>query len=909
MSGLLGGGSTTYEERLASLVVQQSAQGVGITMLWGRQRVAPNLLWFDDFVAIENRQAQGGKGAPGVESVSYTYQASVLMGICAGTIAGVNRVWRDKDVFTSGVRVSPPQQVLFEGVVGPDRMLVIPDAPRWESTLSVVSSLGTVPPYDDLGSGAYLFDLDSIGATMLITYMVGSETTVFSALEAAGFSTFAAGARGQSPWGYLTTAHPSEALGYSGVAYVGGVSLGLSNSAGLKQYSFEVDGRRQVSADVPDANAADVCTDLLLDPLYGAVPDAGWVDGLSQYRDWCGAMGLYLSPSYADRKGAFEYVQQIAELTFSKPLWRVNTFTIVPLATEAVTGAGGEFTPLPEHSAPVYVITDDDIADPIEETRAAPADRFNRVSVQFKDRANDYATAVADAEDKASIDAYGLIPNPSVFDAPEVAELAVAAIVAELRLRQGLSVQGSYKFTLPVNFDLLDPLDIVAIADARIDLGARAVRIVEIVESGDDGSLSITAEDVEITGSVTLASQPGSGFGYQPPEIDATALRAVLMPTSATGDRQQVWVGATAGVNWGGASLWISETGTDYRRIGQFTLRTRMGLLAAALPESAESVDEVHALTVNISGAGGELGSVTQADVDANRTLMWVGGELVAYRDAELVAANRYRLTYLPRGMFGSANASHAVGSAWMRLDEAVLKVDVPPEMIGKSVYLKATGRSLLNTREQGLDEVSAVILDVVAVQSLPAAPSALALTSPFVSTYFEMNWAVGARAFDYEVEVRNAGSLLRAVQTSAQVFRYLHADALDDGGALRSYEVRVRGLNAAGAGPWITSAISNPAPAAVSGIAASGTGSSRSLTWVASAETDVAGYRAWVSSTSGFDPKAGGGTEFYAGSEPKAVLTGLVPGTTRYVRVAAFDVWSDALSGLEISDEFVLVV
>lgn len=907
MSGMFGGKSTTsYADRLSTLQVQSSSQGVAIPMVWGRRRVAPNLLWFGDFVAIEHRETQGGKGGGGATQVNYTYQASAVLGLCAGQLNALpRRVWRDKDVLVGGSKVYPPQQLSLTATIDVTRKVTVPEPSRWLSDAGVrdaATGEANVTDYT-VAAGIYTFGIDLVGVAVTIYYLKSGTTETFNALQAAGFSTHAAGYQGQAPWGYLTTAHPGQALGYSGLAYVGGTGLDLSGSAGLKQYSFEVDARQQVSGEIPDVNPADVCTDLLTDPLYGAVPGATWLGNLSQFRAWCSAMGIYLSPLYTERKSVMEYVKQIAEICFARPLWRVDGFTLVPLATEAIGG----FTPLPEHSGPVYLITDDDINEPIDEQRAAPADRYNRVSVQYVNRAGNYAEAVESAEDKAAIDAFGLIPEPDVFQASEIAETAIAAIVAQLRLRQILSVQGTYKFNLPVNFDLLEPVDIIAIADARIDLGTRAVRIVEIAEIGDEGGLAITAEDVEITGAVTQASQASGGYGNSPAVIDPTTLRAVLMPTAATNNVQQVWVGATAGVNWGGATLWISDTGTDYRRLGTFNIRARMGTLTAALAAGVVDPDTSHTMRVAVSGKAVALATVAQSDVDAARSLMWVDGELLAYRDAELTGVQAFDLTYLRRGLYGSDNDPHGAGAAWMRLDEAVLHVDVPADLLGKTMYLKATGRNVLGTAEQGLDEVSPLLLDVVARQSRPTAPPALALTAPFVSTYFEANWGPSARAYGYEVEVRSAAGVapLRSVSTSAQVFRYLNADAVDDGGPLREYLLRVRGVNEAGAGPWSDLVVTNPAPAAVEGIAASGTGLTRTLTWDAAPETDRAGYRVWISDVEDFDPQAGEGTQIYDGVALTAEAAGLVIDTSYYVRVAAYDVWSAITADLNLSDQF----
>lgn len=104
----MGGKSSTItsaEERILSLQVQQSSQGLTLPVIYGRTRVAGNLVWYGDFVTIEHKATtrQGGKGGGGVTQVdiSYTYEAAVMLALCEGEIQGVGRIWREKEKFDS----------------------------------------------------------------------------------------------------------------------------------------------------------------------------------------------------------------------------------------------------------------------------------------------------------------------------------------------------------------------------------------------------------------------------------------------------------------------------------------------------------------------------------------------------------------------------------------------------------------------------------------------------------------------------------------------------------------------------------------------------------------------------------------------------------------------------------------
>ncbi len=62
----MGGNSSTIstsEQRILSLQVQQSSQGLTLPVVYGRTRIAGNLIWYGDFTAIEKTTTtSSGKG-------------------------------------------------------------------------------------------------------------------------------------------------------------------------------------------------------------------------------------------------------------------------------------------------------------------------------------------------------------------------------------------------------------------------------------------------------------------------------------------------------------------------------------------------------------------------------------------------------------------------------------------------------------------------------------------------------------------------------------------------------------------------------------------------------------------------------------------------------------------------------
>jgi len=141
----------------------------------------------------------------------------------------------------------------------------------------------------------------------------------------------------------------------------------------------------------------------------------------------------------------------------------------------------------------------------------------------------------------------------------------------------------------------------------------------------------------------------------------------------------------------------------------------------------------------------------------------------------------------------------------------------------------------------------------------------------------------------------------------SSQSFVYTFAMNVADGGPNRSIEVKVQGRdswNNTTAGDIAT--FTNPAPAAPTGITATGLQNSVGITWTASVPaTAVAGYIIWGSQSSGFTPSSA--TVIYQGNATIFVQPNLSPNATWYYKMAAYDVFSSSLtgSGLNLSGQF----
>jgi hypothetical protein len=104
MSFLTGAASTnaTQPTVYTGLQLQTSAQGVCIPLVWGKNRIAPNLIWYNNFESHQG-SGKGGGGKGGQKGAgNCTYTAAVMLALCEGTIHGVEAVWTDQTEYFSG---------------------------------------------------------------------------------------------------------------------------------------------------------------------------------------------------------------------------------------------------------------------------------------------------------------------------------------------------------------------------------------------------------------------------------------------------------------------------------------------------------------------------------------------------------------------------------------------------------------------------------------------------------------------------------------------------------------------------------------------------------------------------------------------------------------------------------------
>lgn len=626
------GTASISSPRINQLSIQASSLGLPITLGWGTGRVRCNLMWYNDFTATPQTTTSGGKGG-GVKQTTYTYSASIILGLCAGEVLGVPTIYRDKDVFKDN-------EV----------------ATNWDGS----------------------------------DYSI----TTTSALQQAGLN-LATGSTTQLPWGYLTSSHPSQALAYRDIAYVYAQDYPLNSGAAIPNHSFEVRFGTYVPGKL-DADPRDVVVDLLTNPNHG-VP--GWIPGLigdlSAWSAYCLANNLLISPVVDTARAARDLINEWCEITNSAAFWSEGVIKVGTYGDASATANGVTYTP---DLTPVYALTESDFI-PLEDTVPVSleirnqADACNIVQVEFLDRANQYNVSIAPSQDLANINEYGRRKQDPV-NWHSICDASVARLASQLLLQRTLYRREIYKFKLPWNFVLLDPMDYVSLSTTtdQLKLNNRLVQIISI-EEGEDDCLEFTAEGVDAgTGSSPLYSAySGDAVSVQTQMAPVPVSPPVIVkaPSSLTGLDPEVWLAvAGANPNWGGCQVWVSADGIDYQLIGTINNPAKVGLTTNTLPDHADP-DNVNTLTVNMSLSAQDLLSASATNANSGATLFVLDGEILSYENATLTGPSVYDLSNFRRGLYGTTTASHPTGTKFARLDDAVFKIPYTDLNYGETMYIK----------------------------------------------------------------------------------------------------------------------------------------------------------------------------------------------------------------------------
>lgn len=658
----LDGTSADRPIQYSGLNISSSKMDMPITIFWGMRRLPMNAIWYNNFQ--KHPVSKGGKG--GGKGGVYDYTAAVINALCEGPIDLCQNIWSQASTTT---------------------------------------------------------------------------TTTLAALN----MTLHLGTASQAPESFVVTNYPNQARAYAYTAYVFCPKLDLGESATVPDIQFElkrllsfsyshttpgyINPTTRVQSNGVDVLLSDVIPDLLINPQYGYSFASGDIGDLTQYAAYQRAQGFFFSPVIDMQDTPLSIIDRWAEVSNSWIYWSGTQFVFYPLADDTITGNGVTFTP--ENDVAYDLGPEDFIGDvPVKVNRIDPSQAKNHTVLDITDRTIGYSSNPLEYKDQTLLDQYGIKDNSTV-DGKDICDPIVGKIVVQLLGKRAAYLRNTYSFKTNYRFIRCLPGTVLTLTDPNIPLDHVRVRVRTVAEGKDD-SLEFVCEEFPGTIATYSPYDPSQGnvptFPDQNIDPGPANVPAVIEPDSSfTGGVSRLLISASGGPNWGEAEVWLAFNGSsDFIKVGDITAAAGQGVLTANLANHADP-DTVNTLSVDLTESQTILPAVTNADADALRTLVMIysppvfgsgvytlptDGEIAAWGNTSTTGTYTADLTYLRRGQYGTAPASHSTGDLFSTIDVlgntgTTLAYDLPPQYIGAPISIKLVSKNLFGLAPEDISTVA----------------------------------------------------------------------------------------------------------------------------------------------------------------------------------------------------------
>lgn len=710
-----------------------SSYGKPVPIVYGRNRVATNVIWMPQSAWTHKKVSGGGKGGAGTGTEQEEYWQGVMLAVCEGPVT-LLRAWRDKEALESvakldsdhpfsvftGTRPQDPWSYL--SVIQNNRRKYaapVPNEAPYSITIPDPEFYQVVHVWVYRQGGVELHEGQAVSD---VSYTRSGATLTFAPIYAQQYG------YGVEITYIQRIDYSAQAIGYGGTCVMASESLSLGTSNTLKNITVEVGGLHYSSGDSGDVSAATVCDDFLTNTIYGAGWSSGRIlttigqdgTGASGFAAACTAFDYRISPVMEEAQPASKWIDEWLLASNASCVWGDGKLKFVPLADTAGTG----YTP---YLTPIYSLDRDDFVvrnatdDAIRIKRTPKEDTYNQITVEFLARdedfdsrsdryrdgqvyyRDDYNVSEQDAIEQADVIATGLRKPDSNTQINCITRRDHARAIADVLVRRSVYNRNKVEFTLPPRFALIEPLDLLLVSDDVAGVSNMLVRVTAIEEDDD---LNLKVEAVEwkqgIAAPAAMESQPGEGGGQNPRADPYSALPPVVAVVNPTGNAPELWLGAAGGTkDYGGALVWLSwDGGLSYSLAGT-AAPAMWGQVVGNMP-SGPQVDTTTTLSIDMRASGGTLTTLTENDYNASAYPLVVGGEVIQYRTATLTALNTYDLTTLRRGLYGTAITSHGEYTYCCTAAD-MLRVPLPQARWGQTVYVKFQAFNLAHSAYQDL--------------------------------------------------------------------------------------------------------------------------------------------------------------------------------------------------------------
>lgn len=683
-----------------ALRLQSSMQGRAKPIVWGQQRIAPNLIWYDGFqaIAIIHEAPSDGGGKGGVfsggggqqASVSYVYAVSVAMGLCEGPIESLLTCWQSKDIGTAA-------GFGFTTFVG--------DYAQSPWSLLSTSYPSAALAYRGLAYAAQA-NLQLGSSPSLANYSFEVLSTFNDAIP--GLPD--ANAR-DVVIDFLTNTHygvgfPSARIDPLMTQYSNyTLATGMVVSVALMEQS-EASG--------------------FLDALTGLTNSSPrWSNGILTIVPWGDAA-----------------------ITANGVTYTPNVTPLYDLTDDDFVADAGE-EPIRIHRRPK--------SEQLNSVKLEYLDResnYDPVTIEAKDQASIDTYGLRSSELRTA----HCFCDADAAQQSAMLQLNREQVAVEYRFRLPA------KFILPDVEDLFtltyapQSLDAQAVRIVEITENPDGSLDFFCEEFLGTASAPLYAAQASAGNLTNTNADPGdinTPILFEP--TDELSAGTLQIWGAVSGVDTTLWGGCNVYVSYDGIT-YQKQPGQILgpARMGELTA----SLPAFTENPTGQTIDTTNTLSVDIAASGSELSSGTQADATALNTVCYVDGEYIAYQTATLTGVGLYDLDYLVRGAYGTEaimeGGAHPIGAPFCRLDAGIFRVPYDQSRIGSTIYIKFQSFNVYGGGLQDLSDLSPHTYVIAGTALASPLPDVTDLRTVFVDGFQNITWTEVSdfRSVRYEIRL-----------------------------------------------------------------------------------------------------------------------------------------------------------
>lgn len=428
-----------------------------------------------------------------------------------------------------------------------------------------------------------------------------------------------------------------------------------------------------------------------------------------------------------------------------------------------------------------------DIKETLEITLAQELELPQKVSVSHIDRCQNYETLTVEAQ-RQIVSTRDQIN----FSLPIVLDNSTAKQIADITLYNSWQERIEYKLTLPPKYAYLEPTDIINVKCNNVNYSMRIIKT-DMQRTGQMRLLA-TNSNLQIYDFSSQVNYLSSKL--EVPKLLPNTLIEIMdlpiMPNDSEPNQSFISFAVNSDdSNWSGSIIYSDNGVRNYKPLAVCNIQSTIGVIINKIPAASPLLfDESTEIIAQL--LHGTLSSTTELSLLSGANKALIGNEIIQFQNAENIGDKKYKLTKLLRGRNGTEYAiiKHKIGDKFTLLDNKIVSVSIPNNLIGKPINYKAVtlGKTLAEAESINFTYSGNVLKPLSPVHVKAEKDELGNINISWIRrTRTDNDWrdyddvAIGEEPEKYEIDIKKKRTLIRTLSSNTESVTYTKQQITSD--------------------------------------------------------------------------------------------------------------------------------